>query len=169
MSFIAILIILSQVPNGQRVTITPPKDSGTLPFSVEIPKSWVKNGKWPQVANSDDAGTFQCASDATMTLSITRDKNESQTSVNGSYGVVKKKHPNQYWQISGGSEKGVMVEVPLRGMKRKATMPKDWLTGRYYAGSNRVVFFQWGSTSHLSGPTDRKLVTAIVTSVKPLK
>jgi hypothetical protein len=162
-------LLLSQVPNGQRIAISQSKGSGTLPYSIEIPKAWVKGGTWPHQKGGDPDIDFQCGPDGTMTLSLTSNPAISQYAVSTSYGVVKKKHPNQFWSLEGPLGKGVMIDLAVHGAKRRSGAQVDSLVGKFYVGNHRVVFFQWGSTSHAATASDRKLVTAIVESLKPKK
>src|SRR5579862_516142 len=94
-------LLLSQIPNGQRVSVNQSKNSGTLPFSIVIPKSWVKGGTWPHMKSGDADLDYQCGPDATMTLSVTVDPAETQAMVSSTYAMVKKKHPDQFWTIDG--------------------------------------------------------------------
>lgn len=150
------------------MTVTPSKDSGVLPFSIEIPKSWIKNGTWPEPKGGEDS-EYQCGQGATITVSLQLSKAETQATVSAAYARAKARHPEKYWPIKGAYGSGEMVEISVHPKKGVKTSTMDWLAGKVFEGAHRSVFFQWSSTSHIAGPDDRKLVSAIIASIKPLK
>jgi hypothetical protein len=166
---LSVLLILAQVPNGQRVSIHPAKDSGAFPFSVEVPKAWLSNGRWQTVSKGDPDTDFACGPHADMTLTIVSDKGMSQQTVLGTFAMVKHKHPERFFPITGPLGKGAVVEIPIHVKRPSPGMKKDWLAGKIYIGNHQAVFFQWGSSTHASTSADRKLITSVVTSVRPAK
>jgi hypothetical protein len=140
-----------------------------LPFSVEIPKSWVKNGKWPNPPKAGDETEYQCGPGAALTVNLSANNAETQATVLAAYARAKKRHTDKYWPIKGQNGSGEMIQLGIPVKKGVRGGGLDWLAGKIYVGAHKSVFFEWRSTTHSAGPADRALVSAIIGSIKPTK